>query len=229
MKERVGILTRTGIFELISEKGTKSKYVSCNCDCGNPHKVNIQHWNKERIKSCGCQKYKSLIGKSFGRLTVISETEKRRLKSTGEKYWKCKCICGNFKDVATTDLNKKNSKGTQSCGCISSNKDLQTRRLKRVFTKLKSNAKKRKIEFELNEIEVSELINRPCFYCNSFEGNRMKMPPFQGSEVYIEYMGLDRKDSSICYTKENAIPCCFKCNTMKNRMTFKDYLKKIAV
>lgn len=46
-------------------------------------------------------------------------------------------------------------------------------------------------------------------------------------EIYLEYMGIDRKNSDIGYTPENSIPCCFRCNTMKNRMTFKQYLEKL--
>lgn len=55
-----------------------------------------------------------LSGKRFGRLVVISrdtETTKPRVR------WICKCDCGNVTSVLTNLLN---SKKTESCGCLKS-------------------------------------------------------------------------------------------------------------
>lgn len=53
-----------------------------------------------------------LVGKKFGRLTVIRKVGKTK----GRKVqWECVCECGETK-VVTTD--KLNSGHTQSCGCL---------------------------------------------------------------------------------------------------------------
>jgi hypothetical protein len=53
-----------------------------------------------------------LMNKRFGRLIVVSESEKRT-KSRGV-YWLCKCDCGATKEVASQHLVKGL---TTSCGC----------------------------------------------------------------------------------------------------------------
>ncbi len=52
-----------------------------------------------------------MIGKRFGRLVVVKETEKR-----GKEYWwECLCDCGNSSIVVGGALR---SGHTQSCGCL---------------------------------------------------------------------------------------------------------------
>jgi hypothetical protein len=55
----------------------------------------------------------NLIGKTFGRLTVIEKTDKRG--SSGAVFWRCLCECGKTKDVSSSCL-KGNQ--TKSCGCL---------------------------------------------------------------------------------------------------------------
>lgn len=226
MKEKVGNLTKISEEYIFTAGNRKRKFVNCLCICGNSHRVDYYHWIKEKIRSCGCLKYKCLIGNSYGRLNVLAETNRTRINSTGEKYWKCKCICGNLVEIATTDLTKKN--GTRSCGCLRKNRDFNKIRLLRIFSKKKSEARRRGIEFNLNIDDIKNIIDHPCFYCSKYNFNKMKLYDRENGEaVYIEYMGIDRKNSSLPYTLENSVPCCFKCNTIKNRMTFKDYLEKM--
>lgn len=51
-----------------------------------------------------------LAGKTFGYLHVTKETERRKRLV----YWKCKCICGKEKWIASIHLRKGH---TRSCGC----------------------------------------------------------------------------------------------------------------
>ncbi len=53
-----------------------------------------------------------IINMRFGKLIVLSEVVKRK---KGRIYWKCKCDCGNLKNVAGRLL--KNG-AVSSCGCI---------------------------------------------------------------------------------------------------------------
>lgn len=97
----------------------------CKCDCGNPNPV---YATTEGLRvgdntSCGCyskakekfaQTYRiDLVGKRFGKLTVLSATEKRT--SSGNVIWHCICDCGNECFVSTNHLQTGN---TKSCGCL---------------------------------------------------------------------------------------------------------------
>lgn len=71
------------------------------------------------MRSCGCYSEKfheerriDLSGKKVGRLTVLEPTEKRY---NGCVVWKCKCDCGNTKEVPADEL--KNGL-VKSCGCL---------------------------------------------------------------------------------------------------------------
>lgn len=58
---------------------------------------------------------KNLTGKKFGRLTVLSYTNKR---SGGAVMWLCVCDCKNKKLVSTGNLNPIRRGSVQSCGCL---------------------------------------------------------------------------------------------------------------
>lgn len=53
-----------------------------------------------------------MIGKRFGRLTVIEQVTPT---TKWRRRWKCVCVCGGFKNVDTNPL--MNGR-TQSCGCL---------------------------------------------------------------------------------------------------------------
>lgn len=53
----------------------------------------------------------NLIGKRFGRLTVIAEAPRRNKRT----YWTCKCDCGKVLEIYAYNLVKGR---TRSCGCL---------------------------------------------------------------------------------------------------------------
>ena len=101
-------------------------YWRCQCDCGNTIEVSGESLRRNIPHDCGCVKQKAkkeieqlkqqklnyLIGKTFGKLTVIERTNERINNSV---VWKCRCECGNYKNVPTHLLQ---SGHTQSCGCL---------------------------------------------------------------------------------------------------------------
>lgn len=96
----------------------------CECDCEN-HTQQIVKGSALRTghsKSCGCIKKQAaqevghknranLVGKIFGKLTVLEYSHSENYQS----IWKCKCECGNIIYVST---NKLNNGHTKSCGCL---------------------------------------------------------------------------------------------------------------
>ena len=64
--------------------------------------------------------FKDLTGQCFGRLTVIGISRKKQSGKRMRYYWKCKCICGNIKEVRTDCLT---SGLVQSCGCLKVEQD----------------------------------------------------------------------------------------------------------
>lgn len=57
----------------------------------------------------------NLVGKKFGKLTVLEETDKRTKNK--KILWLCQCECGNTNEISGSDLVTGN---TVSCGCMSS-------------------------------------------------------------------------------------------------------------
>lgn len=83
------------------------------------------------------------------------------------------------------------------------------------FSTYISGAKTRKIQFELTFEEFKTFWNKPCYYCDTL----------------ITGIGLDRKDPSKGYQKDNVVPCCAQCNRAKTIQTtdqFIEMCKKVA-
>lgn len=97
--------------DYITAKGTHVARWLCECDCGNKTVVDGSKLKSGHTKSCGClmKKKEDLVGKIFNRLTVIEQSK------TNTKKWLCKCECGNFCEVYTSNLKRGL---TQSCGCL---------------------------------------------------------------------------------------------------------------
>lgn len=98
-------------------KDSPTKYV-CKCDCGTIREVQAGNLKNGKSKCCGCllkeinsSKAVDLIGKRFGRLTVI-----KRAESIGKRAaWSCICDCGKEIIVSGNSLIEEN---TRSCGCL---------------------------------------------------------------------------------------------------------------
>ena len=93
---------------------------NCVCDCGKTCIAGGTDLRLNRQVSCGCWKASpeskswkttNLLGKTFGRLTVIN---RELLPSKNRPYWLCECSCGKTKLVSSDCLLKGK---TVSCGC----------------------------------------------------------------------------------------------------------------
>lgn len=86
----------------------------CRCDCGKEIKADLGELTSGNRKSCGCLRrpaLKDLVGRRFGRLTVVSYEG----KTAGMHRWRCRCDCGKETVVGQTLLQ---SGRTKSCGCL---------------------------------------------------------------------------------------------------------------
>lgn len=115
-KITIPIGTRFGKLEVIGPYGkiSGSTSVVCRCDCGNLKEVTCSNLRLNQTKSCGCNrtrgKYQDLIGKKFGRLSVLDD----RLRSSTHRFVKCLCDCGK---ETVQPLHAVVDGRVVSCGC----------------------------------------------------------------------------------------------------------------
>jgi hypothetical protein len=151
----------------------------------------------------------NLIGKTFGKLTVLSRSSKTQRNRSA--MWLCLCLCGKTTTVQSLSLRRGN---TRSCGCLVS----ETNRLcntlagdeallRRKFRTYRQSARKKSKQWGLTEAEFRSLMKSPCFYCGT-------------SSPY----GIDRVDNADGYTLENSRSCCKVCNYAKNTMSENEFL-----
>lgn len=77
------------------------------------------------------------------------------------------------------------------------------------FREYNMSAAKRNLQFELDFDTFTEMVNKPCYYCNTYNES--------------EVVGIDRIDSFKGYVKGNVLPCCMTCNFMKQQLTMKEF------
>ncbi len=96
----------------------------CQCSCGKSKVVLTQLLVSGKTSSCGCfrkeclakknaKRAYSLIGSTFGKLTVVEKTG----AAESGIVWGCVCECGNRIEVTTGRLTTGNNR---SCGCYKS-------------------------------------------------------------------------------------------------------------
>lgn len=72
----------------------------------------------------------------------------------------------------------------------------------------RKNEKRRMIEVEINAEEYRSLVSGSCTYC--------------GLDRFI---GIDRVDSNIGYTKDNSVSCCKYCNYGKYTLSPEEFIE----
>ncbi len=195
----------------------------CVCECGTPKTMRSNHLTSGNSKSCGCRNSPSLVGKKYGKLTVIDQ-DKDVLPGKG-RWWICRCECGNLISTSSGILG---SGGATTCGCwkIKDNKETAIRSL---FTGYKSNSKRRKKVFDLTEEQFSKLIMSACHYCGIPPSQTFNVKPLTSKKGKrpVKYNGLDRMDNTKGYILGNCVPCCKICNNGKGELSFKDWFEHI--
>ena len=93
---------------------------------------------------------------------------------------------------------------------------------KRIFSRYKKGAKKRKIPFSLGLDTLASFLNKSCSYCGSQPYNCL-MPESRDSFGKTLYNGIDRKENSKGYEADNCRTCCWTCNNAKRDMTEEEF------
>lgn len=166
-----------------------------------------------------------LIGKSFDRLTVISFHHKDKHH---QKYYSCICACGKNKVISGSAILKGT---TKSCGCLHMEKCKEPKLHRRLpnnggvwnqlFLHYKRQAKFRKLYFSLTKDEVIAISNKNCHYCGTSPSNTYVA---KNKVQYINYSGIDRKDSDLGYITSNCVPCCIACNRAKSNLSYDEFI-----
>jgi hypothetical protein len=113
--QRFGKLVITDLCRIAVTNSTPCAGVICKCDCGtNGYKCQLSTIRNGNTTSCGCKRYKSLIGFKFNRLTIVSETKIKKGKKS-RTYAECLCDCGKVIQALKEAVV---SGHTQSCGCV---------------------------------------------------------------------------------------------------------------
>jgi hypothetical protein len=96
----------------------------------------------------------------------------------------------------------------RSCSCSLTKKFNNT--LKGYFSRYKTEAKRRQLNFDISFEEFEDLIKENnCHYCGQ------------------EAKGIDRINSDLGYAKNNCVNCCFVCNRIKMDLTKEELFLKL--
>lgn len=200
----------------------------CKCDCGNELDVRGTDLRNGHIKSCGCyskdiaseRQFKDETGNKYGLLTVIS-----LIKKGPEAIWRCKCQCGNEKDVKGIYLRAGNVK---SCGCL---KSWYEEEIARILDKLNINYEREKTYPNLisdNKVKLrfdfAILNNNKVIGLVEYQGEQHFKPvSLYGGEQYLTTLQkYDKRKKDFCI--KNNIPLLI---LDKNNNLIEDIIKFI--
>ena len=109
---RFGRLTITG--EIRDPKFPLTRW-TYRCDCGIIGSAAACNIHSGNTKSCGCANKRSIVGKTFGQLTVVEASILPGSGSGSKKrvVWTCRCSCGQVVKV----LPRRARHSLRSCGC----------------------------------------------------------------------------------------------------------------
>ncbi len=174
-----------------------------------------------------------LTGNRYGRFVVLKRSEKAT--KSHDLNWVCKCSCGTIKDILGGALRNGT---TKSCGCLRRDFGTWNKGLKgedshvyrgykgiprQFYTDLKSNANRRKIEFNLTIEYLWNLLEKQNFKCK-ISGVFIRMPEkYEAS--FANLASLDRIDSSKGYIDGNVQWVDRRINFMKQRMSDNEFIE----
>lgn len=176
-----------------------------------------------------------LIGKKFGKLTILEVIPGSRNKRKRVKYI---CECGTIKIVTKMDVTRGHSK---SCGCMRIDLIAYGHRKREPWTSSAMAIYKK--GYDDGDITFEQFLNlsqQECYYCgakpsktyNAFKRNFDKHG--RGSKYSVEngefvYNGIDRIDNTDpVHNLKNSCTCCSTCNYDKRAKT-QEYFEELTI
>lgn len=125
----------------VAKSGKRQPQWLCQCDCGGMAVCQAGNLKSGKSCSCGCywkEKHSEktvtdLVGRKFGRLTVVERANDLPSGKHKAVAWRCKCDCGNEKIVRACNLINGN---TTSCGCYAKEMSHNTNFVDHSFEKI---------------------------------------------------------------------------------------------
>ena len=132
----------------------------------------------------------NMIGKKFGRLTVLEECKERSIR--GYKLYKCQCDCGNICYVAGIRLRNKE---TKSCGCLKHGKS--TTKIYKVYSHMKARC------YNKNNKDYKYYGGRGITICDEWLNDFMSFYDWAYENGYDDNLTIDRIDVNGNYEPNN--------------------------
>lgn len=207
----------------------------CQCECGGRTTVASTYIIHGHTKSCGCSKVKAMhkinkgrrvypiVGKTYGRLTVLENSHEKL--EDGSYLWLFQCECGTQVKIPASRV----VRGTRvSCGCMSPPqlKGLTPYNAGTVELRAATRAWKKHYGNDGCPFDdFMKLSQLPCHYCAALPSNTCT---YRG-DTFI-YNGLDRVDSSLDHSPHNLVSCCITCNIAKGNRScgeFRSWIERV--
>ena len=153
------------------------------------------------------------VGSRFGTLQV---TALRRGAKNAHSIAVCRCDCGESRAVRQSSLRRGLIAKCASCARKAAwasrerNSAAERAQLERE-SEYKSNARRKRVPWNLSREQFRALINAPCWYCGKSPAG-----------------GVDRTENALGYTMANAVPCCSTCNYAKRDMPLAEFLSWVG-
>ncbi len=160
---------------------------------------------------------KDITCQRFGKLVAMVRLPVRDKHK--HSLWSCRCDCGTITTVTIGDLTTKN---TESCGC-GKYPPKKMRSMTRVFHSYKSNARYKRLEFDLTLSDFEKITQCNCHYCGALPSNIANNPIYKSVDSEYVYNGIDRVDNTKGYTLDSCVPCCHTCNWAKGKMPQEEF------
>jgi hypothetical protein len=192
---------------------------------------NCSRTNKEAASI----RFAGIVGSKYGKLTAIKDLGSRIYGKSNRTFFLFSCDCGS---QVKLPLKQVVSMRTRSCGCLPYEDRINSTN-RYVYKSIKSNAKSRRLNFEISYDDFLSISSKECFYCGQIDKrNKWSYVGYSSKSSFIESVtnrelydsminGLDRLDSSLGYTMDNVVSCCGTCNRAKMDLKLDDFLSHI--
>lgn len=217
---KIGLWTVLDKASAAKNKGRSARYL-CQCDCGRRRIVYANNLLQGKSLSCGCSKARNLVGKKFGKLTVLGSvpaTERRDGWWSKKVLWHCVCECGKEVTVPAESLTRGH---TRSCGCGLHRKGIKqmckaepARRIHRIWTGMKSRC------YNPNATGFANYGGRGIEICDLWRNDFLLFYKWAINSGYADGLTIDRINNDGNYEPMNC-RWATKAEQNRNRRTVK--------